>query len=100
MVFTNTYAYTWVVFSTTLTNKDIACKGILTAINFDPQTFAVRFSTVSRATDSFLMCHELILFNYVFNHNLGKLLTVTVQLLITFSSLLFEDKNFVSFNLL
>ena len=59
VVFTHTYVLTRVMYCTSLTYQDISGLGILTTENFDTQSFAFRFTTVLRTTNTFLMCHFL-----------------------------------------
>lgn len=59
VVFTHTYVLTRVMYCTSLTYQNISGLGILTAENFDTQSFAFRFTTVLRTTNTFLMCHFL-----------------------------------------
>lgn len=59
VVFTHTYVLTRVMYCTSLTYQNVSGFGILTTENFDTQSFAFRFTTVLRTTNTFLMCHFL-----------------------------------------
>ncbi|AMW29815.1 hypothetical protein AP285_19600 [Limnospira platensis YZ] len=48
-----------------LTHEDITCTDYLTAIAFDSQTLGVRVATVTGASCSFLMSHDLLLINLI-----------------------------------
>lgn len=46
MIFADSDVDSWVMDSTTLADKDIACFGELTAVNFNAEAFAMGFATV------------------------------------------------------
>jgi hypothetical protein len=57
VVFSDAHVLTWVVLGTALTNKDVASDAALTSVNFHAEAFRMRFTTVLRTTDAFLVCH-------------------------------------------
>lgn len=59
MVFSNTHVFSGMMNSTSLTNQNITGLSILSTEYFDTQSFAFRFTTVLRTTNTFLMCHFL-----------------------------------------
>jgi hypothetical protein len=62
VVFAHAYVSTGVVLSASLTDDDVAGYYLLAAEFLNAQAFAMRFTTVARTADAFLMCHFLILF--------------------------------------
>lgn len=59
MVFAHTYILARVVDGATLTDDDVASDTFLAAIDFDAQTFAMRFATVAGTTDTFFVSHNI-----------------------------------------
>ena len=101
VILAHTNILTWVVYGTTLTNQDVTSFSELTTENLNTESLTCGLTTILGTSDSFFVCHfpkSLKLSDYVFNFQLSELLTVTVQLTVTFSSLLVEDQNLVTLN--
>jgi hypothetical protein len=99
MVSTDTNTNTCMEFSTTLTNDDIAWDDNFATKLLDAETLAMRFATVFGTTYTFFMCHDLYAPVSVidgFNLNFGKLLAMTVFLLIALAALFLENDDFVA----
>jgi hypothetical protein len=92
---------------TALTHDDITSDATLTSKYFYAQSFRLGLPSVFRATYTFLVSHGSGFYSSVFrsslrdldvrNLNLRQRSTETVQLLISFPPLLFEDEDFVAF---
>ncbi len=98
MIFAKAYVFTGMMNGTTLTHQNVASLSYLATKNLNAQSLAFRFTAVLRTTYTFLMCHSCIILlsqYYFVNFNLRKILTVTVQLSIAFSSFLVENQYLV-----
>lgn len=96
------YAYTHTCMETcsALTNDDIAWDHDFATKFLNAEALAMGFASVFGTTYTFFMCHDLYAPVSVidgFNLNFGKLLAVTVLLLIALAALLLENDDFVAF---
>lgn len=63
MVSADTYIVSGVVYSSALTHENVTGFCSLTAEYFYAQSFTFRFTAVFRTTNSFFMCHFLLILN-------------------------------------
>jgi len=89
---------TWVVLRATLANENVARDALLTTENFHAQSLRVRLPAVFRATYTFFVSHGFGgLCGNVRDFDFRQRGAETVHFLVTFPALLFEDQNFVAF---
>lgn len=60
MVLAHAYIFARIVDGATLTDDDIAGDAMLTAEDFNAQTFAFGFTTVTRTTNTFFVSHNIM----------------------------------------
>ena len=95
---------TGIVYRSTLTNDDVARLCELTTEQFDAESLAFLLTAVLRTTYTFLVCHDASVFkglcNDFFHEDLGKVLAVSVALLVSGATFLFENQNLVILQML
>ncbi len=102
MILAHTDIFAGIVDGSSLTNYDVARLSELTAEKLHAESFAFRLTAVLRTTYTFFVCHLFSVFklsNDFFDKNLGKILTMSVQDLIPFSSSLLEHQDLVVFQM-
>jgi len=61
MVFTDTYIFSGMVYCAALPHEDVTCFGHFTTEYLNAQSFTFRFAAVLRTTNTFFMCHFLLI---------------------------------------
>ena len=104
MVFTHAHILTGVMYGTPLAYDDVARLCELTAEQFDAESLAFGLTAVLRTTYTFFVCHDASVFkglcNDFFHEDLGEELAVSVALLVSGATFLFEDQNLVILQML
>ncbi len=105
IVLTHAYIVAGVVMGAALTHDDITGDALLTTIYLNAQTFAFAFTSVSRTTYTFFMCHFYYVF-FLLNKlclvdavylDLGEIVAVAIHLLEAFATNLAEYQHLLAF---
>jgi hypothetical protein len=60
MVFAHAYVFVGMMLGAALAHDDVAGNHLLTAKDFDPQSFTFRFATVLYFAFPLLVCHDIV----------------------------------------